>query len=298
MTDLAKRRVLIAAAAACGALTGCRVAEVFGTNSFKDDPVKALTERPDPIAVLRDAKSTGDRVAKALQNLDEPARDGGTPAEQTEALRIVHKVAISDERALCRLAAIDALGRFRDPRAVGILKEAYTAASPAPSAALEFVKPAGHVTPAAAAGGFRPDAFPPEVVSAIRCQVLNALGEHKHPDALPLLAEAARSKAPDEDDAKPFDMTPGQARDIRLAAVRALGKYPNRDAAVQLAHVLETERDAALRSRAQEGLVRITGRDNVPPNAKLWHAVLRTPGAVRPESPGLIKQVGRWVGSE
>jgi hypothetical protein len=58
--------------------------------------------------------------------------------------------------------------------------------------------------------------------------------------------------------------------DVRLAAIRALGNYKDDTAAARaLVGVLRTEKDVAVRGRAHESLVKITGRD-LPPDGQAW----------------------------
>ena len=57
--------------------------------------------------------------------------------------------------------------------------------------------------------------------------------------------------------------------DERIAAARALGKFPHYEAAEALAGVLRTDKDVALRDVAHASLQEATGKD-LPPDAQAW----------------------------
>ena len=73
--------------------------------------------KPNPLLVLRDS-SDGDKRAKALRALREPKQYGGGDAEQEAIVSILTTAATTEKQPLCRLAAIQSLGHFKDPRAV------------------------------------------------------------------------------------------------------------------------------------------------------------------------------------
>jgi len=62
--------------------------------------------------------------------------------------------------------------------------------------------------------------------------------------------------------------------DVRLAAIRALGQYDRDPTAIRtLVTILKTDRDVAVRGRAHESLVAITGHD-LPADGNAWQAWL------------------------
>ena len=60
-----------------------------------------------------------------MRRLKEPLRDNRTQQEQDAVIDVLARAATSDPSPVLRLAAIEALGRFEDPRAAGILVIAY-----------------------------------------------------------------------------------------------------------------------------------------------------------------------------
>jgi HEAT repeat protein len=185
--------------------------------------------REDPVVVLN-TSSDGDDRAKALRALKEPRVHGGSAADQEQVLRLLAKSATTDPQPVCRIAAVETLGRFEDPQAVTALTAAYESA--------------GQLTG--------------EAAGAVRCLALKALGETKQPAAAAFLTEVAQRPAP----AEASDRERQQFRDGRLAAVRALGKYQgSREVADAMAKVLQSERDVAVRDRAKETYAAVTGRE-------------------------------------
>src|SRR5262249_43656341 len=131
---------------------------------------------------------------------------------------------------LCRLAAIQTLGTFEDPRAVTALIAAYESAPK----------------------------LPPETAIAVQCKALAALGESKQPTAVSFLVSVSKSNA----SAELSERERQQHRDVRLTAVRALGNFKDSTpASAAVAQVLATEKDVALRDRARESYAAITGRE-------------------------------------
>jgi hypothetical protein len=188
-----------------------------------------LFDRPDPMTVLRDS-TDGDARAKALRSLKEPRPNGGTDADQEEAVRLLTTAAVGDPQPLCRMEAIKALGRFQDPRAVTALVSAYEAANQMPA----------------------------DVSGVIQGQALASLGETKQPAAVTFLVKATQKSPP----ADASDRDRQQARDLRLAAVRALKNYEgSQDVAAAMAKLAQTERDVALRDRAKETYAKVTGSE-------------------------------------
>jgi hypothetical protein len=214
--------------------------------------------RPDPLWVVNNSPD-GDKRAKALRALREPLQGGGTQQEQDLVLLTLASRAESDPQVLCRLAAIQSLRTFKDPRAVDALRKAYYAAS-------HFAKSS------------------PEGVSVLHCQAIEALGETGSPAAVDLLVKVLR---------EPAVIGPGvdrqQEMDERIAAARALGHFKHYLAAETLVGLLQKERDVALRSRANESLQEMTGKE-YPPDATVWAEYLHHPDQAPPDGASWTKK--------
>lgn len=203
---------------------------------------------PEPMSVLKNS-TDGDARAKAYARLTEPATRGGTQAEQDEVVGMLTSAVVSEKQPLCRMAAATALGRFQDPRAVPALIAAYEAS----------------------------DQLTPEPAAMLRCRTLHALGETKRPEAANFLAEVA--KRPVKSDLTERER--GQARDVRLAAVRSLKNFPQHAEAAAVAQALATQdRDVAVRDRARESYVAMTGKEPPAP-------VPTTPPVTNPVTDGI-----------
>ena len=236
----------------------------------RDFRVRDMIHPPDPLTVIRTRKADGDAFAKAMVKIAEPRKLHKSQAEQDEVVQILSEAATADPRSLCRLAAIDALGRFDDARTSVALMQAYQGAS----------------------------AFPSDEASLIRCAAMSAMGGKNTPETITLLSHVASTKkAPtppsstrqvklEEDDelAKmlgQYDPDNQAARDARITAVRALGKSKDPQA-VQVLIPLLDEKDVALRNRVQESLEQVTGRKNVPATSEAWRNALASRG-ITPE---------------
>jgi HEAT repeat protein len=238
----------------------------YDTVSSRDFRVRDVWSHPDPMTVLKTSED-GDARAKAMRNLKEPKKTGGSDEAQDEAIRILTDAATNDPRSLCRLAAIGTLGRFDDSRTGAALLNAYQSAS----------------------------SFPTDQANSIRCAAMSALGHKQTPAGLALLSQVAATPRPEppapasgvrlasKTDEDAIDKILGQynpdaqaARDARLAAVRALGMTKDQQAIPVLIPLL-SERDVALRDRAQEALQNITGHKDVPPSADAWNQKLGAP---------------------
>lgn len=232
----------------CGLLTlsGCAEMDEF---SIKKMNFEVFRAPKDPLDVIRNSKD-GSARARALRSLREPAEVGGTKEEQDAVVAILAYSASHESQPWCRVAAIDSLRKFKDPRAADGLKEAY----------------------------YRAGAFNPEQATMIRCQALTALGEGGQPVAAEVLVRVLR---------EPPVEGPDQDRDLKLrernAAARALGNFKQYQATAALVEVLRTEKDGALRDNAHQSLVAATGR-NLPPDAQAWGEFLHNPGSL--EAPG------------
>jgi HEAT repeat protein len=223
----------LAAVVVCSGLSGC--AGFWDEVTSRDFNVKNMVNPPEPMEVLRTSHD-GDARAKALTRLKEPQKNGGGRAEQDEAIKILTQAATVEPQPLCRMAAIRTLGTFEDPRATPILISAFDSA----------------------------DTLPPDSAFMVRCQTLTALGQTKQPQAAAFLAEVA--KRPVKKDIADRDLS--QKRDVQLAAVRALKNFPGSQEAAQVAqHLATSEKDVAVRDRAKEVYVAVTGHsaDTMPP---------------------------------
>jgi HEAT repeat protein len=190
---------------------------------------KMFASDPPPMTVLR-TSNDGDARARAMIALKEPRTIGGSDAEQDEAVQILTKAAVADPQPLCRRAAIQALGRFHDPRAVPALTQAYETAQQMQT----------------------------EVAGPLQTQALTALGETRQPAAVGFLAQVAVKPTPIEAP----DRERQGVRDNRLSAVRALKNFDGSpEAAAATAKLAESERDVALRDRARESYAKVTGKE-------------------------------------
>jgi hypothetical protein len=224
------------------AAAGC--ANFVDQVTSRDFDFKNLFSNPNPFLVLQNSND-GSLRAKALASLREPNQHGGKPEDQEVVVKILTTAATNDRQPLCRLAAIKALGQFKDPRAVEALKEAYLGCT-----------------------------FAAETNTIIKQQSLTALGHAGSPAARDFLVLVAREPPPTKDS---NDMVKQQTLDIRLTAVRALANYSNYEVTEALVQVLKSEKDAALRDRAHESLQVVTGK-HLPPEAKEWEDFLHKPG--------------------
>jgi HEAT repeat protein len=216
-----------AAAAVAAGLCGC--AGTWDELTSRDFHFSALFVNDDPMTVLRQS-TDGDARAKAMRALKEPRTSGGPETQQDEVVQLLTTAAVSDPQPLCRLAAIQTLGTFQDPRAVSALIAAYESAAK----------------------------LSPETSVAVQCKALSALGETKQPTAVSFLVHVSQSNA----SAESSERERQQQRDIRLTSVRALGNFKDSTpASTAVAQVLATEKDVALRDRARESYAAITGRD-------------------------------------
>jgi hypothetical protein len=227
----------------CLAHAGC--ANFWDEVTSRDFHFKEMFDKkPDPLWVIRNSPD-GDKRAKALRALQEPLGHGGSSEEQEVVVPVLLYAAAKDTQPLCRLAAIQSLRKFKDPRAVDGLKEAY----------------------------YRAGSFNAETANVIRCQALDALGETANPSAVEFLVQVLREppvEGPDPDRQ--------QKLDERIAAAHALGHFKSYQATESLVGVLRTDHDVALRQRATESLQAATGKD-FPPDYRLWSDFLHQPGA-------------------
>src|SRR5262249_37859549 len=99
-------------------LVGC----TYWHNMRQDLGLDMVFDRPDdPLGALEKG-ATGEARILALRCLREPAANDGTPQDQDRAIALLRKAVSEDDQALCRMHGIDALARFRDPRAAQLLE--------------------------------------------------------------------------------------------------------------------------------------------------------------------------------
>jgi hypothetical protein len=233
--------------------TGC--AGLWDEVTRRDFHMQNLFSKPDPLVVLRDS-TDGDERAKALRALHEPKQYGGSDADQEAIVKVLTTAAATERQPLCRLAAIQSLGRFQDPRAAQGLINAFESA----------------------------DSFPPETATVVRCQALAALGQTGNPAAVPLLVRVVGQPP-----TKGSEQEKQQTLDERIAAARALQNFNSPQSTEALVRVLRTEKDVALRDRAHEALQTATGK-KLPPDDKGWDELVSQPNS------GVIQAGGKSAG--
>jgi HEAT repeat protein len=220
-------------------MTGCAGWDEF---SFKKMNFEVFRDPADPLGVVQNSKD-GSLRRRALLCLKEPLANGGTQQDQDAVVTALCRCAANDPLAPCRMAAIDTMRKFHDARMVEGLKEAY----------------------------YRAGSLPPESATVVRMLALGALGDTGDPVAVDTLVRVVReppTEGPDVDRLQKISE--------RIAAARALGKFKDYKATAALAEVLGKEDDVALRVRAHESLVSITGKD-LPPDGQVWQEFLNNP---------------------
>jgi len=277
--------------AATGAVNGCASTwDTITDRDFRKAPFTRTFGTEDPMTVLR-TKIDGDARARAMRTLKEPAAHRGTPAEQDEALQILGHAATTNPSPVIRAAAVDALGRFKDARALPLLIAAYHKADGLDDKAKSAAGRDAELVPVAARGVAAPDpfaltgptGFPPEFVVGVRSRVIAALAKTDKPEAVKFLAQVATGKNQSESD----------DQKVRVAAVRGLGQMRHKEAVVALAQVLKTDgkRDILLSDTAHEGLVELTGK-KLPADGDKWAEVIQAGFVVQPEPSGFRRVLG------
>ncbi len=281
--DITRKRDRSSLVVACMVLpffSGCAdTMDAMTSEHFKQAPFTNMYHAlfykdDDPLDLLRKSQE-GDVRAKAMLALQEPKRSGRPAADQDEVIQILQSSATTDNRAICRLGAVEALGRFEDPRATQILMQAYSAANQS-EAALSSVTQTGlrSRVPVGAMSSFTPD-----MIITIQSRTLESLGKQHRPDALPLLFEVATMPAKKMPSSSPESLLAegslGQDPfDLRLAALRALENYKGDQAVAQFLYtVVTTETDVAIKDRAYMSLKTVSDKDWAP-TAPEWAAHL------------------------
>jgi HEAT repeat protein len=233
---------------------------------------KSLYTKPNPYVVLHDSTDGGKR-AKALRSLHEPSQFGGTAEEQETVVKILTTAAVSEHTAVARMAAIEALSKFKDPRAADALIAAYYAADKYRTVNGDDIK------------------YPGEMANTLRCQSLQALGRQGNPKAVEHLVTVL--KQPPARGAEPDKQ---MVMDERIAAARALAKFHDPRGEEALLNVMKSEKDIALKDCAHESLQAATGK-KLPADPEAWGNVLNTGNgadafATRNQQPQPVQQAG------
>jgi hypothetical protein len=296
--DRVYRALTIAVAGAALLPAGCaNMWDAVTSRNFRDAPFKTVGKvisPEEPMVVLRaDPPRSGDEQAKAMHRLKEPLRNKGTQADQDQVIELLTRTATTDNSPVLRYAAIEALGRFQDPRAPAVLVAAYQKAEgpkpppfklPSESAILQASGLSAGRAPTRAGGPEQyslltgPTGFPPDTVAALRCRCLESLGHTSSLEAARFLAAVAGASGP--------DVVPAGSNDpeVQQAAVRGLGQCRQPEAVLALAHVLNAQagKDPPLARGAHQGLVRLTGKD-LPPDPQKWAEVVQAGVTIAPE---------------
>jgi hypothetical protein len=212
-----------------------------------------LWNKPNPYLVLQDS-ADGTKRAKALRALQEPSQHGGAPADQESVVKILTTAAVAEHTAVARMAAIESLSKFKDPRAADALIAAYYAADRYRTGAGDEIK------------------YPGDMAGMLRCQSLRALGRQGDPKAVQHLVTVLKqppARGPETD--KQMVM------DERIAAARALAKFHDPRAEEALLNVMKSEKDIALKDSAHESLQTATGK-KLPPESTEWDSLVQPTG--------------------
>jgi PBS lyase HEAT-like repeat len=262
--------------------------DTIGNKSWQRDftrnPLRATVSPDDPLTILRDRPNDGEARARAMRRLDEPLTKGRSQEDQNEALGYLQAGATLDPSPVVRASAIEALGRFEDPRVPEILAAAFhQAGGPGAQPAADPTQP-GMLS--ARTGLFGPTGYSPEVATMLRIRAVDALAKTGRPEAVAFLADLALPKP---------DVDPAETRDVRIAAVRGLSTMRRPEAVNALSRILDAEkgRDVAVVARVHAGLMDLTGRD-LPPDPQQWNEVVQAGFEVKPEPNPFQRAVG-WI---
>ncbi|MCS6864408.1 MAG: hypothetical protein RMJ56_17320 [Gemmataceae bacterium] len=293
-------------------LSGCAtVWDTVTSRRFREQPFKTVRQAlipEDPAVVLwADPPRSGDDRAQALHRLQEPLRHGGTPEDQDRVLELLARIATTDNSVVLRNAAIDALSRFRDPRVVAILMQAYHQADGIPPATPPQLSDPTAIIPNGGLSAGRaptrpgiepslltgPTGFAPDHVAALRCRCLEALGQTQTAEAARFLAAVAGGEG------KEIAPAGSDQVEVRQAAVRGLARCRQPEAVQALARVLQAQagQDVILARMAHQGLIRLTGK-KLPPDPARWNEVVQANLELAPEPTWLqqaIERVGFWT---
>jgi hypothetical protein len=246
--------------AVLAALASCGCVGFWDEVTSHNRDLKGYFIKQDPMVVIRDSPD-GAKRGRAIASLKEPLANGGNQEQEEVYFKILTTEALQEKDPLCRLGAVKALGNCKNPRAVTILEDVIQQQLP----------------------------FPPEMNSVIRQQALTSLEGTEQPEARRWLIKVAR-----QPNASGAYVDQQQILDERLTAIRGLSKFKQSDSAYTLLYVLETEKDVALRDRANQSLMAVTGK-HLPPDAKLWAEVLSNPKSDLGQPPNPIQRAVNWA---
>ncbi len=222
------------------AMTGCAGLWEELSSHERDWSYVTGVGKPHPLTVI-EKTTDGARRAEALGRLKEPILNGGNAQDQDAYLRILGTAAQTDAQPLCRLTAIRALGKYKDPRAARHLEEVYQQRNMHPISM-------------------------PDQIAMIRKEALVALEQTGDKDARHLLIRVARQPGPSLES----NLTDRQqTQDEKLIAIRALSKYRDAETVEALKYVMRSEKDVALRHRTLESLEIVTGK-KWPSHREAW----------------------------
>ena len=281
------------AVAVVSGLTGCaNTWEAVSSQRFRDKPWETTFGREDPARVLRTSPD-GETRARAMRDLTETRIEQLSEAERTEVLDSLATAATADPSPWVRMAAIDALGRFKDPRTVEVLATAFHQATGRPAGAPQPIQPAaGRQTSLLGdrLGLTGPQGFPGDQVANVRGRALDALAKSGRPEAVEFLARVAAG------DEVLVNEDPADRAFVRQHAVAGLGRMRQKEAVVALSKVLADEqgKDLTLEHLAHEGLVGLTGK-NHPADPAAWNGVVQAGFEIAPEPNPIQKALGALV---
>ena len=293
-------RLLAVLVLGCTTLSGgcASTWDTVSSRRFREKPFGTMFHKEeDALTTLRGATpDMGEQRARAFQRLKEPAKAGLGDAEQNEAIQLLSDAATGDPSAYVRVCAIDALGRFKDPRAAEVLANAYryAAGKPVPTtAAASGVVPASGEFKAKSldlAALYGAKGFAPDQVANIRCRAIEGLAATNAPEAVTFLARVA--------DGSEFGTNEDPAgRDYaRQRAVDGLGKIRSKEAVLALTKVLAAEsgRDVALTSLAHSGLKGLTGK-SASARPEEWDAIVQAGFEVVPPPSGVQRALAEVI---
>ncbi len=248
---------------AAGVLSGLAGCASFDDFNFKKMNFEVFRDPDNPVEVIRNSKD-GNLRARALACLREPQTNGGSKQEQDVVVSLLVYSAANESQPSCRVAAISSLRKFKDPRAVEGLKDAY----------------------------YKAGTFSPQTATVVRGHALSALGDTGSPAAIDVLVRVLKEppvEGPDEDRQ--------QKLNERIIAARALGHFKHYQATAALVEILRTEKDPELVTPAHESLIEATGK-KLPPDARAWAEFLQNPNSAQSvaQDVGPIDKMMKLVG--
>jgi hypothetical protein len=290
---------LIALMAIGSTLTGCASGwDTLTSRRFRESPFKTMFQPEDPLVMLRDHADDADIKARAFQHLTEKEIQKMASADQDFVLGHLGTAATSDPNPWVRIAAVDALGRFDDPRATQSLIAAFHQATGRTTESRPISSPEMPSSLLPMAAGRTPTAltrydltgpkgFTTDQVATIRGRAMESLAKFEQPEALQLLTEVALNQSPSLND----DI--GSREFVRQQAVACLGTMRSPESVQALSKVLNAEqgRDLTLSRLAHQGLVDSTGQKH-PADPETWNRVVQTGHELAPPQNAIQRAIG------